>query len=1180
MQRFEQIIGAKKIPHATESIFANVLMQEKVKQLKSLQEERDQIKEQHRQEVASIHTLLETLKSEMDHIKEQQYKRPEDDTLSQTSTILNETYQVVNDIQRIREKIVTLLGDFIKSLSAFIEDKDFSTFKKEKLQDFLIYSFEDLQKLHEMILDQEKRVTQFAEQENNSKVELDNLKRSIAATKEAYKKRQEDRADKVNNTAPTDERAITLINAEDRLYKQKQRRDEIQLRFVTQQVAYLGFQHFIAKAQLDILKEHKNKIKGSIKVTESSVIQAQEDFKIKQRDYFNSKEQFRHEIDQLTLDQKKIEQEAQELSKHYDIALGPDIDDWSYAPKKTASSYVGLCYVGFANTELNTVKQKQELAEAQGALLDAQALYEKMQVRIKESYYKISSRSLNSDEALAREIKLYDEPKSEAQVALTRYKDKLARVNALLNSRKKIIDTVANLKSSIMQQRDTVFRNNETAFNQCMQVLTYTERDLQSQVSTLGKLTGIYSGITAAYASTIQVIQFIVDEFQTSPLYNRSELAIAWDAVRNSITDIRLFIDDVYSYVGQIHPLQVMTGIWTILKRPQQLFMFLILILSLIAGLFSFRWLMTLLHHVLVHVSSRHRGFLRLISLWGVVILRFLKKHSLSLSIWTLTYIVLTYEQFIDYYLVVLFYLISIPFFIYLVNRFITYVVSFNEQHDHVFLAADFQSRFAGVISFLLYTTSFIFFFRQAFMLSGYYSSEVPTILLALNFIIFQISLILLIAKDQILNLISTKSDFGMWLRTLVDKYYLLILLFVIALIVMSNPYVGYGKLVFHVLLSLIYSALLAIVLFWLHGSFKQTASRILFAKEDEGLRERFSNAKTWFGLAIIGSFIVVGLIGLIVGTHIWGPILPGAILPKITLSTVREWLHTPLIEGMEPQINIASLFKFLLFIIGGILIAQALTKFVLDKIFDILLVDTGVRYTINTITQYLVMIASIFLGFNSIGLGGPVGVLILSLSFSLGWVLKEPLSDFIAYFIILVQRPVKIGDYISIDEHTNGVVRKITPRSVIIRRKNSTTIIVPNFSIISKTIINWNYTSGFIAFGDIFIRIDYSEDPERARKYILEVLESHPNVLKNPRPIVRLDEFGIYGYTFTIRGFLSSMYVLDQWDIASDIRIKLLKKFHENQVKIARSQLPVAAESDVKGRPLHGEAEVFKANE
>lgn len=1179
-QRLEAVMGVKKIPHATESLFTNVLMQEKLKQLKALQEERDHIKVVQQEEAPALRALLESLRNELEAAKEQIRKRPDDDILSQLSTVLNETVQVTKDIPRLREQLVKLLNEFIKSLSSFIEDKDFSSFRKEKLQEFLIYSFEDLQKLYEMIGDQEKRVTQLGEQESNSKAELENLKKSITATKDAYKKRQEERAAKNNaSDSKADDRSIALINAEERLYKQKQKRDDIQLRYVSQQLAYLAFQHFIAKTQLDILKEHKNKIKGSIKVTESSVIQAQEDLKKKQREYFATKEQYRLEIDQFTVQQKKVEQEVQGLSKYYNIALGTDIDDWTYTPKKSVSSYIGLCYVGLANTELLTIKLKQEMIEAQSALLDAQAMYEKIQVRIKESYYKITSRALTTDEALAREIKLYDEPKSEAQVALTRYKDKLARASALLNSRKKILDTLNSLKNNIVQQQETVFKDNELAYNQCLQMLSIAEKHLQEQVAILGKLTGVYSGIMAEYTGTTQVIQFIVEEFQTSPLYNRSELAIAWDAVRSSLADIRLFIDDVGGYVTQLQPKQLLNAAFGILKNPQQLFMSLILLLSLIAALWAVRWLIGLLHTVLVRLSTRRRGFVRFLMLWSVAILHFIRNYYVSIMIWIILFAMLTFEKTTDYYLIILFYLVSIPFFIYLINRFIKFIIAFNEQHDYVFLAPDFQRRFAMVISFLLYATVTIFFFRMAFMLSGYYGSEVPTILLALNFIIFQISLILLIAKDQILNLIPTSNDFWIWFRGRVDRYYLLLLLFVIATIVMSNPYVGYGKLVLHVLLALVYTALLFIGLFWLHGMFKRGTSRILFAQEDEGVRERFYNAKTWYGIAIIASFVIVGLIGIIVGSHIWGPILPGSILPKITFGTVREWFYTPLIEGVEPVINLSAIVKLLLFIVGGVLFAQALNRFVYDKVFDLLLVDTGVQHTVTTISQYLVIIVAILLGFNSIGLGGPVSFLLLSLSFSLGWVLKEPLSDFVAYFIILVQRPIKIGDFINIDENISGIVRKITPRAVIIRRKNSTTLVVPNFSIISKTIVNWNYTSGFIAFGDIYVRIDYAEDPEKVRRLLFEALESHPSVLKNPKPMVRLDEFGMYGYTFTVRGFLSSMYVLDQWDIAADIRIRILKKLHEHKIRIARPAQPQMVENDDQ-KKLPGENEQFRAND
>src|SRR5260221_629720 len=109
-------------------------------------------------------------------------------------------------------------------------------------------------------------------------------------------------------------------------------------------------------------------------------------------------------------------------------------------------------------------------------------------------------------------------------------------------------------------------------------------------------------------------------------------------------------------------------------------------------------------------------------------------------------------HQVSDPYPAIILYLLVIPYLLYLANRFIHYFNQFNTNHDHIFLAKDFQRRFIMVFSTLIYATIVIFFFREAFLIAHYQKSELPTILLAINFIIFQISLIFLIAKEHILS--------------------------------------------------------------------------------------------------------------------------------------------------------------------------------------------------------------------------------------------------------------------------------------------------------------------------------------------------------------------------------------------------------------------------------------------
>ena len=228
------------------------------------------------------------------------------------------------------------------------------------------------------------------------------------------------------------------------------------------------------------------------------------------------------------------------------------------------------------------------------------------------------------------------------------------------------------------------------------------------------------------------------------------------------------------------------------------------------------------------------------------------------------------------------------------------------------------------------------------------------------------------------------------------------------------------------------------------------------------------------------------------------------------------------------------------------------LKEYVLARIFDLLLVESGVQHTVTSIIQYVVIVIAVFIGFHSVGLGGLIGNVFIALALSVGLYIKEPISDFVSYFIILVQRPIKIGDYVQIDTETMGVVRKITPRSVILRRKNSTTIVVPNSYVVSKSIENWNYVRNFIAINDIVLFVYFTEDPQRVKDLLHKAVEEHSKVLKNPCSIVRLNGFSECGYEFMVRSFISSAYTLEMWDICSDIRLLIAKKFKEHDIEFA----------------------------
>lgn len=1133
-----------------EQLFKGVIG-EKAQQRQELEEEKSELLLKERETSKEIETAIEEVKTQQSIVERDLARFPDEAFLKQKRSLLNELYQAYKDQQRARELLISVIDDLIKELDVYLKDPDFNEYKKEhKLREGLYYSFQDLQELHERIQVQERRVAQLKEQEASARSELDNRKTSAQATKENYeqkKKELEKRLKVVSQetgaqAAQEAQETRELLTLEQRLYETKKERDTLRLREIELKISLLEMRSFIVKSQRDILTAYVRKIKPAIRVSEADLMQAQENLNKEKSEYYRTKEKYRQERERLTQLEKQREKEVSQLSKIYGVALTSDVVDWAKEPKQTIKSYLEQYQLATFNTHRSLLDKKRELIDAQIAFEDEKFFYEETQYKVKESYNKKSLKKFLTEDDITKEVKRYDAPKAELQANLSRYKEKTAIVTEQLSKLKKSIDNIHEQREQLTKVKNTVFQNNPREYAKALELLNRAESYTKEEIDLLGKLTGIYSSITTTVMQTLHTIGFITAELGAITIWHRSEGAITWQGIKNIVPELTVFFSDVRGYLLSIHFSTVLKSIVDFFKDPWQLLSFITLLLLFLVAIYFGRKYFPRGKERLLISYEKHTGFVRFLCALGAIVFDFVSRYIALISLWFFVFINLRLFFDLNPFVYILFYLGSIPYFLYLANRFINMLWEYIDKI--LFFFPFLQHRFVIVFAIFLYSTITVWFFREAFVLGDYYRSELPNILEALLWIIAQISVILLLAKELVLIAFS-----GKWWHTFIEKYYYLLLLLTITVTTMSNPYVGFGKLVYFVFKSVLFTGFLLFGLTKVYGLFKSGVSRIFFIHKEDVVRERFRNAKTWFGLVIIATFMVLGFLGTIVIAKIWGW--------QISFKDVTEWMHTPLIgeEGARDAITFNALLQIIIFVLAGFTVAYLINKFVLDKIFDLLLVESGVQHTVTSITRYVVVVMMIFIGFKNVGLGALVGWIFGALALSIGWVLKEPIGDFAAYFIILVQRPVKIGDFIQIDEQTSGVVRKITPRSVIIRHKNSTTMVIPNIHIITKIITNWNFVHNFVAFNDITITIDFSEDPIKVKEVLLSVVEHHPNVLRNPQPIVRLNGFGEFGYDFMMRGFVSSAYTLDMWDIESDIRIQVVQKLHENNIKLA---LPV----------------------
>jgi small-conductance mechanosensitive channel len=269
-----------------------------------------------------------------------------------------------------------------------------------------------------------------------------------------------------------------------------------------------------------------------------------------------------------------------------------------------------------------------------------------------------------------------------------------------------------------------------------------------------------------------------------------------------------------------------------------------------------------------------------------------------------------------------------------------------------------------------------------------------------------------------------------------------------------------------------------------------------------------------------------------------------------------KEWYSYQNAEtGIRVAVNFIHLVRVFTYSVLGITAAFLINKYVLRRMFDLLLVNPGLQTIFLSLTRYAIVFTALVVGLQSIGLGTSLLYFLAALA-GLGVAGKEVIADFIGYFLILIQRPLKIGDFVRIGiedkNELEGVVRHLSLRSVIIRRKNSVTLIVPNSYVLSRPLVNWNYYRMYFAFEDIVITVSYTADPDKVKEVFLKVLDDNYEILRNPAPVVRLQAFTDNGFQFMVRGYLSHDKVLDQSEIASDIRLELVRALRKHGYRIA----------------------------
>ena len=262
----------------------------------------------------------------------------------------------------------------------------------------------------------------------------------------------------------------------------------------------------------------------------------------------------------------------------------------------------------------------------------------------------------------------------------------------------------------------------------------------------------------------------------------------------------------------------------------------------------------------------------------------------------------------------------------------------------------------------------------------------------------------------------------------------------------------------------------------------------------------------------------------------------------------LKDILNITLFQINQTPVTISSILMFVLMITLFYIFSRIINRLLVKPLLGRFSIEEGIRYNLIRINHYMIMVIGAIVAFQFIGIDlSGLAVIFGLLSVGIGFGLQNITSNFISGLILLLERPIKIGDRVTVGD-TEGDVIAINIRSTTIRTINNITIIVPNSEFISQKVVNWSHGDTKIRL-EIIVGVSYTSDLDLVLKALREVGAEHPLVLKNPGTDVLFVDFGDSSWNMKLRVWIRDpkQHVM----VASDLNCAIVRKFREYGIEI-----------------------------
>ena len=351
---------------------------------------------------------------------------------------------------------------------------------------------------------------------------------------------------------------------------------------------------------------------------------------------------------------------------------------------------------------------------------------------------------------------------------------------------------------------------------------------------------------------------------------------------------------------------------------------------------------------------------------------------------------------------------------------------------------------------------------------------------------------------------------------------------------------IGYSnigsKLVFATILTL--AVIFALFVIFTLISF--LFSEIIIKNQNKNIQESSSKGSLFnVFLAFILACCAIPLLALIWGARV------------VDIQDVWLSLKDGVVLG-DTRISISDFITFVIIFSIGYTLTRLLQSALRLSVLPNTKIDTGAQNALVTGVGYVGIFFSALIAITSMGLDlSSLAIVAGALSVGIGFGLQAIVSNFLSGIILLVERPIKVGDWIQVGAYS-GYVSKIAVRSTTIDTFDQANVIIPNADFISGTVTNMTHLSkrGRVK---VPVGVAYDSDPVFVKEILMDIVSSNANILKSPGPSVFLLGFGPDSIDFEIRGILRDVNSITS--TRSDINFEILRRFAQEGIEIPFGQ-------------------------